>query len=105
MALKIGKSVVGFAVLSVLVFYSNEIITGIVDLQNIHIAKISGGDYVTVETGQGKLRGFTSRSRDGRPFYEFLSIPFARPPVGDLRFEVRLVHRFHLENYTDKKLN
>ena len=91
MALKIGKSVVIFAVLSVLVFYSNEIIVGIVDLQNAHISTIFGGDHVVVETMQGKLRGFTSLSRDGRPFYEFLSVPFALPPVGDLRFEVTLL--------------
>ena len=83
-----------FTVLSVLIFYSNEIITGIVDLQNTHIATIFGGDHVVVDTMQGKLRGFTSWSRDGRPFYEFLSVPFALPPVGDLRFEVRMLEDF-----------
>ena len=43
-----------------------------------------------VKTSNGILQGITGLSRDGRPFYEFLSIPFARPPVGDLRFEVKV---------------
>jgi len=42
----------------------------------------------TVNTTLGALRGLTSFSRDGREYFEYRGIPFAKPPVGDLRFEV-----------------
>jgi hypothetical protein len=41
---------------------------------------------VTTKTGQ--VHGIVSVSRGGRKFYEFLGIPYALPPVGELRFEV-----------------
>ena len=43
---------------------------------------------VILETNQGILKGETLSSRDGRPYYAFYSIPYAEPPVGDLRFQV-----------------
>ncbi|XP_065209357.1 juvenile hormone esterase-like [Planococcus citri] len=42
---------------------------------------------VVLHTKQGSLKGFVSPSRNGRPFYSFYSIPYAEPPVGDLRFK------------------
>jgi hypothetical protein len=36
----------------------------------------------------GKVQGLVSTSRGGKEFYEYLGIPFAKPPVGNLRFEV-----------------
>lgn len=38
------------------------------------------------KTEFGKLEGTSSTGRDGRTIYEFVGIPFALPPVGDLRF-------------------
>jgi len=40
-------------------------------------------------TSYGELKGIRSASRGGREFFEFLGIPYAKPPVGKLRFEVR----------------
>ncbi|ODN00458.1 Venom carboxylesterase-6 [Orchesella cincta] len=40
-----------------------------------------------VKTKLGYVQGIASLSRKGRLFYEFLGIPYAKPPVGDLRFE------------------
>ncbi|CAG7725377.1 unnamed protein product, partial [Allacma fusca] len=40
-----------------------------------------------VETANGKVRGFLSKSRAGRIFTEFRGIPYARPPLGELRFQ------------------
>lgn len=43
---------------------------------------------VEIKIHNGLVEGTTGVSRDGREFYEFLGIPYARPPVGELRFEV-----------------
>jgi hypothetical protein len=43
-----------------------------------------------VTTNYGKVQGIISLSRDGRQYSEYLGIPFAKPPVGQLRFEVSL---------------
>lgn len=49
-------------------------------------AALVGGDIV-VQTAGGKVRGFQATSRSGRPFLAFTGIPFAKPPVGQLRFQ------------------
>ncbi|KAL1501171.1 hypothetical protein ABEB36_006552 [Hypothenemus hampei] len=36
---------------------------------------------------QGKIRGTTSTSLTGETFHKFLGIPFAKPPLGELRFK------------------
>ncbi len=41
-----------------------------------------------VRTKNGQLVGITSLSRDGKKFYEYNGIPYAKPPVGELRYEV-----------------
>jgi hypothetical protein len=44
--------------------------------------------YVEVDTNYGRMRGAKTVARDGRPYIEFLGIPYAKPPIGELRFEV-----------------
>ncbi|XP_047004728.1 esterase B1-like [Schistocerca americana] len=47
--------------------------------------KVKGDDvFVTVETGA--LRGVVSTSLNGTLYSKFVGIPFATPPLGDLRF-------------------
>jgi hypothetical protein len=48
------------------------------------------GSSVIVDTNYGQLRGMKGTARNGRMFFEFLGIPYAQAPVGDLRFEVRM---------------
>lgn len=43
-----------------------------------------------LETKLGKLQGIVTQSRNGQDVHEYLGIPFAKAPVGDLRFEVRV---------------
>ncbi|CAH1100290.1 unnamed protein product [Psylliodes chrysocephalus] len=40
-----------------------------------------------VEVREGKLLGVTKNDRNGNKFYGFQGIPYAKPPVGELRFK------------------
>ncbi|KAJ9592673.1 hypothetical protein L9F63_015645, partial [Diploptera punctata] len=40
-----------------------------------------------VKLKQGLIKGHRLKSRKGRDIYAFQGIPYARPPVGDLRFK------------------
>ena len=41
-----------------------------------------------VQTQQGSVQGLVQSTAEGNAFYSFLGIPFAKPPVGDLRYKV-----------------
>lgn len=61
---------------------------------------IASGDAlrVTLDHG-GALLGTTLKSEKGRNVRSFLGIPYAKPPVGSLRFRVNhifLKHLFHI---------
>lgn len=45
-----------------------------------------------VQTSQGPIQGFRYRLANGNWSEIFLGIPFAKPPIGDLRFEVCCPH-------------
>lgn len=45
-------------------------------------------ETVQVQLQQGVIEGARSEAGEGRFFYTFKSIPFAKPPVGALRFKV-----------------
>ena len=46
-------------------------------------------DRITVQTKYGLVRGkIATTIVENREFYEFLGIPFAKPPNGNLRFKV-----------------
>lgn len=55
----------------------------------------------TVEISEGQLRGKFLEDLDGNKFYAFLGVPYAKPPVGDLRFKVRYP-TISVEYYTQK---
>nr|XP_024218966.1 esterase FE4 [Halyomorpha halys]XP_024218967.1 esterase FE4 [Halyomorpha halys] len=40
-----------------------------------------------VDTSTGKVRGYKMTSRSGRKFLAFSGVPYAKPPVGPLRFQ------------------
>ena len=45
---------------------------------------------ILVTIPQGTLKGKEEKSPHGDVYYSFQGIPFAKPPVGDLRFKVSL---------------
>lgn len=48
----------------------------------------TGNTPPTVTTNYGKVEGLWKLSYEGRQYAVFEGIPYAKPPVGDLRFEV-----------------
>lgn len=57
--------------------------------------------YFTVETANGRIRGKQNRTLFGeRLFYSFRGIPFAKPPINELRFKVK-----HLQSNTTVNFN
>ena len=56
------------------------------------LAKTEGNDqidqsFVTRETEQGTLQGVVQTARNGAEFHAFLGIPYAQPPLNELRWE------------------
>lgn len=45
-------------------------------------------DIVTVNTLYGEVNGFTHEYENNKIANVFLGVPFAEPPLGELRFEV-----------------
>jgi carboxylesterase type B len=43
---------------------------------------------VTLDVAQGALRGKQTTAKSGFKYYSFKGIPYAKPPVGPLRFKV-----------------
>jgi carboxylesterase type B len=55
---------------------------------------------IIVTVQQGRLKGLLIESVRGQGLLAFLGIPYARPPVGELRFKVWLL-RFFLVLFSD----
>ncbi|XP_019875144.2 venom carboxylesterase-6-like isoform X2 [Aethina tumida] len=53
----------------------------------LFIAFCRANEHPEVETSLGKIRGLVRQSFGGRKYAVFEGIPFAKPPIGDLRFE------------------
>lgn len=46
-------------------------------------------EFCTINTNSGQIRGKQNRTLfDNKTYYSFRGIPFAKPPIGDLRFKV-----------------
>lgn len=77
-------------VVFLLAFYITNTIWNFLDDKN---------QYCTIETSSGRVRGKQNRTLlDGKLFYTFRGIPFAKPPIKELRFKVKLeiFHQFLL---------
>jgi carboxylesterase type B len=47
-------------------------------------------ETITVSIAQGELRGKKVTTKTGTTYYSFQGIPYCQPPVGPLRFKVRI---------------
>ncbi|CAL8081027.1 unnamed protein product [Orchesella dallaii] len=66
----------------------NETVVELMSFTYTNYGLLHGGASVYADTKYGRLKGFTSESREGREFFEFLGVPYATPPLGpDLRFQ------------------
>jgi hypothetical protein len=57
---------------------------------SVGIGSYGNNPQVTVE--QGALRGHYLTSRKGRQFVGFQGVPYAKPPLGEMRFKVSRLH-------------
>ncbi|KAK4880303.1 hypothetical protein RN001_008449 [Aquatica leii] len=53
----------------------------------ILVALINQNESIVITIKDGKIRGIVSQTRNYRNYYSFRGIPFAKPPVGNLRFK------------------
>lgn len=63
------------------------------------IALTKSQDTPLVATEYGPVLGSVGFSVSGRPFNSFRGIPYAAPPIGDLRFRVRILNFFRINLY------
>lgn len=45
---------------------------------------------VELKIKKGTIEGQLLESRDGRPYYSYTGVPYAKPPIGQLRLKVRM---------------
>ncbi|MPC25228.1 Venom carboxylesterase-6 [Portunus trituberculatus] len=51
------------------------------------IERDEDGEVPVIMTSTGKVSGIRERSTEGKAFFSYYSIPYAKPPVGELRFK------------------
>lgn len=54
----------------------------------LYVSNVSSENQPVVNTPLGEIKGYYMKTREGKEISAFTAIPFAVPPVGDLRFKV-----------------
>lgn len=57
-------------------------------------------DGLIVQTNLGAVKGITMTSTEGHKFYAYRGIPYAQPPLGNLRFRVSRKNNLPLQSIT-----
>lgn len=63
-------------------------LTVLVAVLVIAVAQVTAAEVPLVDTEDGRVSGVVEESVKGRDFFSFYGIPYARPPLGKLRFKV-----------------
>lgn len=72
------------------------IVSVIIILPRCTLVNISVENMVQVRVSDGVLEGEQVQNEFGGSFYRFRGIPYAQPPLGDLRFKVGLLKHYFL---------
>ncbi|CAL8121152.1 unnamed protein product [Orchesella dallaii] len=79
---------VGFVcVVAILTFRSQDGSPASISLQATAEEGSGSSNFVDLDSKQGRIRGYIRNTRDGRDYIAFYKIPYAQPPVEDLRFQ------------------
>lgn len=62
------------------------ILAGVLSMARVRVV---AEDAPVVATEEGRVSGILEKSTKGLSFYSYYSIPFAKPPLGPLRFKVK----------------
>lgn len=74
-SIKIGFSTFSVVILSAIIFFQY----------------VGAVEYRVVETQSGSVRGQLAKTfHKQKPYFEFKGIPYAKPPIGELRFKARV---------------
>lgn len=52
------------------------------------------GESITIKSSHGEIVGVKMSSSYGFHYINFLGVPYAKPPIGSLRFKVRILFFF-----------
>nr|CAI5823203.1 unnamed protein product [Callosobruchus analis] len=52
------------------------------------LSSVYGSEGPQVTISDGVLQGIYMETKNGRQFSGFMGIPYAEPPIGDLRFQI-----------------
>lgn len=58
---------------------------------------MASNETCIIQTTDGDVCGYIDKNEKGTCYYKFKKIPYAKPPLGQLRFQVRNFH-FHNKN-------
>ena len=86
--------IIGYYSVNAILYISNDDFFYFVGLGNLLLVLcylcngvLGSEKYIIRETRQGKLQGLIQKARNGGEFHAFLGVPYAKPPVDDLRWE------------------
>lgn len=69
--------------------YSSSVMASVeLAITILTICSVTGTELPTIALQQGTLQGINFKTVWGKEYLAFLGIPYAKPPVGDLRFRV-----------------
>lgn len=62
---------------------------GVVVVLMVFLSRVTGST-ITINSPNVLIKGNQKRSEHLQTYFEYKGIPYAKPPLGDLRFKVRL---------------